>query len=221
MPADAPATLTELTSHISRLGVECPWTRRQRTSDMIFYLRKELIEVEEEMRRDSVDGTALAKELGDVLFDALMLIEVTQREHAEVSLDACAASACSKLRRRCPYIFGGPPASTVEEAESAWQAAKRAEREATAMSPPPVAASPDAATVVLAAATVAPSPAAAPVSRVAAFSRPAAVMRSADISAAVREDKHDDDEDTGLAEWEADYRRNLGPPTDSEGEDDE
>ena len=215
MPADPPATLAELTSHISRLGVECPWTRRQRTLDMIFYLRKELIEVEEEMRRDSVDGPALAKELGDVLFDALMLIEVTRREHAEVSLDACAASACSKLRRRCPYIFGGPQVSTVEEAESAWQAAKRAEREAAARAEPtlPVAAVP-------AAATAAPPPPAAAVSRFAAVRRSAEDAAPAAVQLEV-EDKHDDDEYSGLAEWEADYRRGVGPATDSDDEDDE
>ena len=124
-PSPGSSSLTALTGHIARLGVECPWTKKQATADMLFYLRKEIIEVEEELRKDDVDVHALTKELGDVLFDALMAIEVTRRAHPEVTLEACAASANTKLERRCPYIFGGPPVATVEEAEAGWAARHR------------------------------------------------------------------------------------------------
>jgi len=36
------------------------------------------------------------------------------------------------LTRRAPYLFGGPPVSSVAEAEAAWQAAKATERAAVA-----------------------------------------------------------------------------------------
>ena len=48
--------LNSLTANVGALGVECPWTRRQKTADMLFYLRKELLEVEEELRKPKVDG---------------------------------------------------------------------------------------------------------------------------------------------------------------------
>jgi NTP pyrophosphatase (non-canonical NTP hydrolase) len=192
---------------------------------MLFYLRKELIEVEEELRKDEIDGTALADELGDVLFDALMLIEVTQRTVPQVSLEACAASANRKLRRRCPYIFGGATASTIEEAEAAWQAAKRAEREteaaaatvraapavepaAAALPPEPMAAN---ATAPAAAAPAALAPAASPVGM-------ATVVANAPLVDSLLDDE-DDDTDAGLAEWEADLRRDREALTsDEDGE---
>ncbi len=249
--------LNSLTANVGALGVECPWTRRQKTADMLFYLRKELLEVEEELRKPKVDGAALANELGDVLFDALMLIEVTKRDHpAEVNLEACAASACAKLRRRCPYIFGGSPASTVEEAEAAWQSAKRAERERaeaavieaaeTVVTPVQPAsqraereraeaAAEEAAAMMTtaAAATMAahapntPAAAAAAVAKAAAkvdalvsmprALAPAAMLRiQSAFEAAAFEEEDDDEEDETLKEWERDFGRDAGPPSDSE-----
>ena len=71
-------------------------------------------------------------ELGDVLFDTLLLIQVSSRDHG-VSLEMCAASAVAKLRKRSPYIFdGGPEVATAADAQALWQASKRAEREAIA-----------------------------------------------------------------------------------------
>lgn len=108
---------------------------------MIYYLRKEILEVEDVFRAvkkksEPPDNIELVKELGDVLFDVLMLIEVTGREHGGVSLEACTRSACAKVVKRCPYIDwhspnGGATAKTVAEAEAAWQSAKRTENDKT------------------------------------------------------------------------------------------
>ena len=73
---------------VERLGAECPWTKQQDCHDMIYYTRKELLEVEDVFRgaskgRGSVDAADLTKELGDVLFGALMMIEVTRRNHSQ------------------------------------------------------------------------------------------------------------------------------------------
>jgi len=119
---------SRLAKLVSRLGRECPWTKAQCTSDMLYYTRKECLEVEECLRCKQVDSLELIKELGDVLFDVLMMIEVSGRERPEISLEACAASACKKLETRSPYLFNGPAAMTLEEAERAWQAGKQNER---------------------------------------------------------------------------------------------
>ena len=122
------SNLTALADLVGRLGQECPWTKKQRTSDMLFYVRKECLEVEEVLRLKDASSTELMQELGDVLFDVLLMIEVTQRDHPEVTMQACCTSACDKLARRSPYLFGGPPATTVEEAQAAWQAGKQVEK---------------------------------------------------------------------------------------------
>ena len=58
---------------------------------------------------------------------ALLLARVCEREHG-ASLPAVADAAVAKLRRRAPYVFGGPPATTLEEAERQWLDGKAAEK---------------------------------------------------------------------------------------------
>lgn len=145
-----------------------------------------------------------------MLFDALMAIEVTRRAHPTVTLEACAASANAKLRRRTPYIFGGPPAATTEDAEAAWQAAKKAEREAEAAAqqvPPPA--------EPVVEAPLSPSPPAV-IDLVEPSSRPGAAAASRPFG-----DSDAEDQDASLAEWEADFRRGVGPPSDDDASDDD
>ena len=74
--------LAELARLVARLGAECPWTRAQNTSDVVRYTRAELLEVEQAASRSWSEAEAgeqtdeLADELGDVLLNALLLIEV-------------------------------------------------------------------------------------------------------------------------------------------------
>ena len=118
---------------VTRLGEECPWTQVQEVGDVIGYTQAELLEAQQAV--GAAEADELVDELGDVLFNTLLLIEVARRERPQVSLDVCAEAAVRKLRRRTPYLFGGPPATTIEEAEAAWQQAKAAER--SRRGPPP------------------------------------------------------------------------------------
>ena len=99
--------LAELARLVARLGAECPWTRAQNTSDVVRYTRAELLEVEQAASRSWSEAEAgeqtdeLADELGDVLFNALLLIEVARRERPQLSVDTSAAAAVRKLRRPC------------------------------------------------------------------------------------------------------------------------
>jgi XTP/dITP diphosphohydrolase len=123
----------ELADIVTRLGEECPWTQAQEVGDVIGYAQAELLEAQQAV--GAAEADELVDELGDVLFNTLLLIEVARRERPQVSLDMCAEAAVRKLRRRTPYLFGGPPATTIEEAEAAWQQAKAAER--SRRGPPP------------------------------------------------------------------------------------
>ena len=168
------------------------------------------VEVEEVMRADGpVDTTELTKELGDVLFDVLMMIEVTKREHPEVNLEACSASAVKKLERRAPYIFpGNAPAGSVADANKAWEAGKRAERETVAAaacsdvpeSPPSKLQHADPTTATTAAP---PEPT-------------AAVARSLGLA-----ELDDEGNDDGLSEWDRDFKRDAGPPSITSEDDDD
>ena len=129
-------SLDVLARKIDQLGDECPWTAAQRPEDMLFHLRSEIMETEAALREKSVDAEALTKELGDVLFCALLLARVCEREHG-ASLPAVADAAVAKLRRRAPYVFGGPPATTLEEAERQWLDGKAAEKAVEAPAPTP------------------------------------------------------------------------------------
>ena len=72
---------------------------------------------------------ALQNELGDVIFDALLLAAVAARDHAGVSMSGCFEDAAAKVRRRCPHIFGKAMAATAADASALWLAAKAQEKE--------------------------------------------------------------------------------------------
>jgi NTP pyrophosphatase (non-canonical NTP hydrolase) len=243
------SSLAQLATLISRLGQSCPWTRAQSPRDMLFWTRKECLEVEEVIRKPApIDSKALTKELGDVLFDVLMMIEVSGREH-EVTLESCCASACEKLRQRSPYLFSGASPKSIEEAEAMWQAGKRQEAAdekdevpapvlvpPAAHSPPPMPTLPKpqpqhlstatSGAVPVAVATSGAVPAAVATSGAVpaavatsgavpvAVATSGAVPAAVAISGAVYGEGDDSSDEEGLAEWEADFRRDAGPTSD-------
>ena len=83
-------------------------------------------------------------ELGDLLFDVLMLAcvcerrfgdgDLLRRSDAGVTVAGAAAHAAQKVKRRCPHVFGplpGPAATRAEE-EAEWKKAKAIEKAAVA-----------------------------------------------------------------------------------------
>ncbi len=139
MADDAPE-LSALAANVRKLGRICPWTAKQKVDDMLYWTRREILEVEEVLRRDDEEHRRanLTAELGDVLFDVLMAIEVAGRDHGLEIGEVC-ASANAKLRRRSPYIFpDGEPVASVAEAEAAWLKGKAAEKsDGAAVGAPP------------------------------------------------------------------------------------
>jgi NTP pyrophosphatase (non-canonical NTP hydrolase) len=64
MERAADSSYHTLAALVSRLGVECPWTKEQHAMDMLYYTRKECLEVEEVLRvKPLVDTTELTKEV--------------------------------------------------------------------------------------------------------------------------------------------------------------
>lgn len=134
--------LLELTAVVSRLHRVCPWTKTQSASDMIAHTRNELAEVEEAMaacasgsgeEAAAPSRAHLEAELGDVLFDVLMLIEAASKEYGTAGLEEVCEHSIRKLRRRAPYAFeGGPAVVTTADAEVLWQVRRRHRRTFTA-----------------------------------------------------------------------------------------
>lgn len=138
VPPDPPLPLTELVARIEQLGRECPWTAEQTPRDVIAFLRDECAEVEEALYDGDGDRNAqreaqLTSELGDVIFNALLLVEVCKRGRTaeQVSIEAAAAASLAKLRRRYPPLFDGSlEGLSAEEAGRVWTAGKSAESHA-------------------------------------------------------------------------------------------
>lgn len=128
-------------------GGGCPWTRSQDAQTLCDWLGSEASEVSEAIRllesgslRPSDAKEKLAAELGDLIFDALMVLHAAERDYGVTVQEAC-ARAVSKVRKRTPYMAWGPPGATATsaaECEALWMAAKREEPPEPVLLPPAV-----------------------------------------------------------------------------------
>ena len=116
----------------------CPWDREQTIASLRPFLLEETYEVLEAIE----DGTPedLREELGDYLFEAVFVAQISQEAGGFTIADAI-DGICDKLIRRHPHIFAPQPGdgeiSTTEVLER-WEAIKARERAAagtTATSP--------------------------------------------------------------------------------------
>ena len=116
-----------------------------RPTDLLGFIRSEIDEVKEELALiDSVAKDSKVKnlrglrgELGDVLFDTLLLIDKCSREFGDgdgaagaLSVDSVAHAAALKVEGRCPYAFkeGTEKPPTLELERKAWNDAKEREK---------------------------------------------------------------------------------------------
>ena len=116
----------------------CPWTAEQDAMGIINHAKGELDEIAEEIvLGDAAEQKALESELGDLLFNTLLLIKLCERDGlGGATLEGAAVSARKKLRRRAPFIFGeGTQPQTPEEANAIWRAAKKREKSAAGLMP--------------------------------------------------------------------------------------
>ena len=88
-------------------------------------MKKEVKEVGEAIENGDKDN--LEEELGDVLWDVLMLIKISEDEYG-FKLEDIIDVICKKMIRRKPYIFGNEKAETPEEAVKIWKRVKEEEK---------------------------------------------------------------------------------------------
>ncbi len=106
----------------------CPWDRDQRPDTMRPYLMEETHEVIEAI--DSGDPDALKKELGDLLFQ-IVLIAQMHSEAGDFEMDDVCKAIAEKMERRHPHVFDPNYIQGDDEGSvGAWEARKAKERDA-------------------------------------------------------------------------------------------
>lgn len=104
----------------------CPWLKQQTFTKQLDELRGELKEVEDAVVNGDVNN--LKEELGDVFWDLLLLIKISEDEYG-FKMEDILKNTSQKIMRRKPYVFGDEKAETPEEAVAIWKRVKQQEKE--------------------------------------------------------------------------------------------
>ncbi|MFA5446952.1 MAG: nucleoside triphosphate pyrophosphohydrolase [Sphaerochaeta sp.] len=96
----------------------CPWDREQTPKETALNLIEESYEF-----LDATEDADIKEELGDVLLNAMMLLEMHQENE---SIDGISAlnGVCEKLIRRHPHVFGDIEVQDSAEVLDVWNAIK-------------------------------------------------------------------------------------------------
>lgn len=131
LPQAAAREFSRLVEIMARLRAPdgCPWDQVQTFDSIAPYTLEEAQEVAEAIIRR--DWSALADELGDLLFQVVYHARMAEEErHFDVS--TVIKSISDKMIRRHPHVFGEESARDVERQNAAWELQKAAERAARA-----------------------------------------------------------------------------------------
>lgn len=117
----------ELTDIIAALrGPEgCSWDREQTVSSMKHYLENETNEVYHAI--DSQDMENLCEELGDVLFQILLISQIA-KDNGNFDITDVIDTISRKMIRRHPHVFSDVTISSKEEGMKLWEEIKKEEK---------------------------------------------------------------------------------------------
>lgn len=129
---DAQKELQELITLIKKLRAPdgCPWDRKQSRQDIGKYLLDESYEVLDALAENNPKH--IREELGDLLFQILLIAEIAS-ESGEFSLADVMAAIKEKMIRRHPHVFGDVKVHSVREVKDNWQEIKKKERGSEAL----------------------------------------------------------------------------------------
>ena len=103
----------------------CPWDRAQTHASLKSYLLEEVYEALAAL--DENDADKLCDELGDLLLEVLLHVQLAE-EAREFMLEDVVYRIASKLVRRHPHVFGDEQAATPEDVMARWAELKQEER---------------------------------------------------------------------------------------------
>jgi MazG family protein len=111
----------------------CPWDREQTAASLRPFVLEETYEVLEAI--ESGSPAQLCEELGDFLFEAVFLAQMSE-EAGDFSIGDAIDSICDKLVRRHPHVFAradGDTPLTANQVIEKWETLKAREREAAGL----------------------------------------------------------------------------------------
>ena len=109
----------------------CPWDREQTLASLRPFVLEETYEVLEAI--ESGSPAQLCEELGDFLFEAVFLAQISE-ERGDFAIGDAIDAICDKLVRRHPHVFARSDedgALTSAQVIEKWEALKQRERAAT------------------------------------------------------------------------------------------
>ena len=113
----------------------CPWDREQTLASLRPFVLEETYEVLEAIEGGS--PAALREELGDYLYEAVFLAQISE-ESGDFSIADAIEAICDKLVRRHPHVFArqhGDDSITSGEVIERWETMKARERAAEGRDP--------------------------------------------------------------------------------------
>ncbi len=137
MPDTAASAFARLVETVARLRAPdgCPWDREQTLESLRPFVLEETYEVLEAIDRG--DRAALREEIGDMIFEGVLLAQLCA-ESGDFTVADSVHSIADKLVRRHPHVFGGAErARTADEVLGRWEEAKARERAASPESDQP------------------------------------------------------------------------------------
>jgi MazG family protein len=113
----------------------CPWDREQTLASLRPFVLEETYEVLEAI--DSGSTASLREELGDYLYEAVFLAQISE-ESGDFGISDAIDAICDKLIRRHPHVFArgaGDDPITSDQVIEKWEALKARERAAAGPQP--------------------------------------------------------------------------------------
>src|SRR6187397_1816525 len=137
MSSDAGSAFQALVDIMARLrGPQgCPWDREQTLASLRPFVLEETYEVLEAI--DSGSTASLREELGDYLYEAVFLAQISEDAGVFTIGDEIDA-ICDKLIRRHPHVFeraAGDESITSQQVIEKWETLKARERAAAGSQP--------------------------------------------------------------------------------------
>lgn len=103
----------------------CPWDRKQTIESMLKCIEEEVEEVRQAIKKG--DHKNLREELGDVLFQVVMISQIA-KENRYFKIDDVIKDIDKKIRSRHTWVFGKDKAKTPQQALEMWRRNKETEK---------------------------------------------------------------------------------------------
>ncbi len=110
-------TLVKLAARL-RAPDGCPWDREQTYESLKKCVLDEAQEIAEAIDKNDIPN--LEEEIGDVLFNLILLAQIGE-ERGDFSLESLCQKTEAKLIERHTWIFGSDKVSNAEEALALWK----------------------------------------------------------------------------------------------------